>query len=546
VSQAREPVRRPEAKAESVEDLVAAVVRGEVRIPVFQRGLAWTATNVVELFDSIYRGFPIGSLLFRRGPAQAGPLKIGPLEVFGQEMSNALWVVDGQQRLTSLAAALARPPSAVREDGDVYVISFDAANQKFHATKPAELVPETSVPLSVLLDAGQLSEWMFGWSHGRDPALRMGVFEAGRRLREYRVPVYIIDTDDENVLREIFFRVNHAGKPLNWAEVHDALHGHRGQEPSTVTALKDQLSTLGMGRLDDEQHLYPALMAFCGVDMSQSFGDHLRGTPERFTGVVAEAAPSLRKALSFLRTRAEIPHLTLLPYSAPLVILTRFFKEHPEPNLRTQTLLVRWIWRSFMKLVFDDRAAIASGLALISEDEEASAQRLLGQEEGGFSSPGHLPMRFDALDSHSKIWFLSLWSLRPLQLSPGREGTHHPIDLGEVLEASDQGSRPLLARGVIPNETTVANRILLSGQGSAEREVESFIQRVGPEHPVLVSHAISKKCALALRDRDWELALMEREQSLFEVLSDFSGRLAEWGHSDRPSIDYLLAQSSGE
>jgi Protein of unknown function DUF262 len=544
VSQARELVRRPEAKAESVEDLVAAVVRGEVRIPVFQRGLAWTATNVVELFDSIYRGFPIGSLLFRRGPAKAGPLKIGPLEVFGQEMSNALWVVDGQQRLTSLAAALGRSTMTSGKQ-DVYTISFDAAGQRFFAAEERNPPVDTLVPLSILLDAGQLSEWMFSWTHGRDPQLRAAVFEAGRRLREYRVPVYIINTDDENVLREIFFRVNHSGRPLNWTEVHDAFHGHRGEEPSTLAALSSQLSELGMGKLDGEQHLFPALIAFCGLDTTRSFGDHLRGTPERFAGVAAEAAPALRKALSFLRMRAEIPHVALLPYAAPLVVLTRFFKEHPEPHSRTLTLLVRWIWRSFMNAQFDDSAAITDGLASISTDEEGSVQQLLSYK-GAISEPENLPTHFDTLTSHAKIWFLGLCSLRPLQLSANREGVHLPVDLPAILEASNKGSRSLWSPNALSNGRTVANRLLLPGQGSTHAELEEFIKRHGSAHPVLASHAINADCALAISDGDFEIALMAREQSVFEALSDLSDRLAEWGHNDRPSIDYLVAQMGKE
>ena len=118
-----EIVRRPEARTESIEDLVAAVLRGEVRIPVFQRGLEWQTRHVLELFDSIYRGFPIGSLLLRRAPAAAGPVKIGPVAVFGTETDHALWVIDGQQRLTSLVSGLGRPQPPVRTPDDPYVVT---------------------------------------------------------------------------------------------------------------------------------------------------------------------------------------------------------------------------------------------------------------------------------------------------------------------------------------------------------------------------------------------------------------------------------------
>ena len=97
-----------EAEALRVEDLVAAVQSGNVRIPRFQRGLKWGAQDVVNLFDSVYNGYPIGSLLLRRGPAPAERLQLGPLTIDGPETQSALWVIDGQQRLTALAAGLSR------------------------------------------------------------------------------------------------------------------------------------------------------------------------------------------------------------------------------------------------------------------------------------------------------------------------------------------------------------------------------------------------------------------------------------------------------
>jgi uncharacterized protein with ParB-like and HNH nuclease domain len=55
-----------EADTETVEDLVGLVRRGLVRVPSFQRGLKWESKDVIALFDSVYRGFPIGALLLRK------------------------------------------------------------------------------------------------------------------------------------------------------------------------------------------------------------------------------------------------------------------------------------------------------------------------------------------------------------------------------------------------------------------------------------------------------------------------------------------------
>jgi len=245
--------RRPDARAESVEDIVQRVLRGEVRIPRFQRPLKWQALDVVDLFDSVYRGYPIGSLLLRQAPGPAGPLQIGPLSVFGAETDHALWVVDGQQRLTSLAVGLGRPPLDAHDTQprDPFVVYFDPRAQQFHAPPTRGQVPLAWVPVSRLLDAAALGEWIVeSWDHGNDPALRRIVFEAGKRLREYRVPYYVIETPDEEVAKTIFDRVNSKGRPLDREDVFNALFGNQRARPATLRELSEELAKVGMGAPD--------------------------------------------------------------------------------------------------------------------------------------------------------------------------------------------------------------------------------------------------------------------------------------------------------
>ena len=77
---------------------------GRVRIPKFQRPLRWDAKDVLSLLDSVYRGYPIGTLLFWRRPAEADPIVHGTVSIAAPAVTDALWVVDGQQRIISLIA----------------------------------------------------------------------------------------------------------------------------------------------------------------------------------------------------------------------------------------------------------------------------------------------------------------------------------------------------------------------------------------------------------------------------------------------------------
>ena len=84
--------------ATKISTILDEIDNGSIALPVFQRGYVWARKQVSELFDSLYKGYPVGSLLIwktsspkvqTRGeiPAPATPRQI---------------LLDGQQRMTSL------------------------------------------------------------------------------------------------------------------------------------------------------------------------------------------------------------------------------------------------------------------------------------------------------------------------------------------------------------------------------------------------------------------------------------------------------------
>ena len=99
-------VTKPRVDRTRPTELVEWALTGRIRIPHFQRPFRWEKDDIRQLFDSIFRGYPIGALLMWRRPASAGPLEIGPLVIDATETPDALWVIDGQQRITSLVGAL--------------------------------------------------------------------------------------------------------------------------------------------------------------------------------------------------------------------------------------------------------------------------------------------------------------------------------------------------------------------------------------------------------------------------------------------------------
>jgi hypothetical protein len=86
-----------------VDGLLNYIAHGDIALPEIQRPFVWTPTKVRELFDSMYRGFPVGSLMLWVTPDATSTKAIGLGE---KQRPASLLVVDGQQRLTSLYAVL--------------------------------------------------------------------------------------------------------------------------------------------------------------------------------------------------------------------------------------------------------------------------------------------------------------------------------------------------------------------------------------------------------------------------------------------------------
>jgi uncharacterized protein with ParB-like and HNH nuclease domain len=94
------------AKAEAtVEELVGMIERGELRLPEMQRQYVWRSTRVRDLFDSLYRGYPSGAILVWETDEPV-PLREFALAQQTSGFTSTRLLLDGQQRLTSLSAAI--------------------------------------------------------------------------------------------------------------------------------------------------------------------------------------------------------------------------------------------------------------------------------------------------------------------------------------------------------------------------------------------------------------------------------------------------------
>src|SRR5438552_7898908 len=107
----------------SVGSLVAMIESGELQLPEIQRRYVWRGPRVRDLLDSLYRGYPSGTVLVWETDQEqpARDLAIAQAQsVFTQKL-----LLDGQQRLTSLSAVIRGEPIKVRNRKREIQIAFN-------------------------------------------------------------------------------------------------------------------------------------------------------------------------------------------------------------------------------------------------------------------------------------------------------------------------------------------------------------------------------------------------------------------------------------
>lgn len=98
----------------TVQELVNKVLHGELALPEMQRRYVWPATRVRDLLDSLYRGYPSGTILVWETDEEIVTREIAVKATKSPTTSQRQLLLDGQQRITSLAAVLNGQPVQVR------------------------------------------------------------------------------------------------------------------------------------------------------------------------------------------------------------------------------------------------------------------------------------------------------------------------------------------------------------------------------------------------------------------------------------------------
>jgi hypothetical protein len=470
-------------------------------------------------------------------------------------MDQALWVVDGQQRITSLANAL-HPDGRRRPD---FAISYDLTEKQFISTP--DLPDPTIIPLHVLFDLDALLVW-FAENGAEIKELFAEARRVAKKLQEFKVPAYLVQQNDENILKDIFDRMNNYGKRLSRAEIFSALFsgaeaGH--SERLNINRISEHVSAeTGFGTIDNDTILR-AILARRGPDPTREirieFDDSVRRSGVEFPGEDAETAyeegeKALLAAVRFLQQSAGVPHISMLTYRFLLISLARFFAHFPHPEEQTITLLRRVFWRVSIAGPTVHKGSLTEGGRLLCSrirpgDEWGSVKGMIAVVDSQPSAPS--PRRLRTNEAAGKIILCSWWALRPRSPITGDVYRQDELSslLAEQTTAAEALPRIFSRKRYKEQQLWAANRLFIPSASEPIDEIPSLLATKPSDitaktwSQVIASHSMTAESAALLADNKNVAFLEARDAEIQKNLLRFLENMTEWASEDTPPLDIL-------
>jgi hypothetical protein len=374
----------------SVRELVDKVQRGELALPEMQRRYIWPATRVRDLLDSLYRGYPSGTILVWETDEDIKDRELAIVPTRTPTTSQKQLLLDGQQRITSLSAILSGNPVRVRNRSKPIDILFNLEHPEGPPTQVTE-VDENDFPADIeeLEDeeSGELDIqeelrkrtfvvaskalkndplWVPVSDIFRKPESQIlksiGVSSEDKRWDKYSERLqklkkiadylYVMQILDKKLsyeeVTEIFVRVNSLGIKLRGSDLALA------QITSRWNGFTDVLEKFAKEFHEDEDYVLetglPVRMLVVFATHQSRFRTTGKLSREKLQESWESASNGLRFAVNFLRSNANIDRLSHI--SSPFLLIPIGFhavNNNEKLSSAEERKLLRWFYLAHMR-----------------------------------------------------------------------------------------------------------------------------------------------------------------------------------------------------
>lgn len=336
----------PEPQSLPFSSLLNDIDKGIIKIPQFQRDFVWSKEKSAKLLDSVVKGYPIGTFILWKTKEELRALRnIGGLELPRTPKGDFIqYVIDGQQRLTSLFASL-KGLKIQREDheedySEFYVDLIAKEDEQIVLTDRDDSDHHKVIKLVDLL-------------HGKlkiltsyPEALQDRIQQYKDRLNAYQFSAVLIKEAPIEVATEIFTRLNVGGKPLTVFEIMVAKTFDPKRDfdlAQKYDELISDLETVDYGTMPESVVLQTVSILLVKECQKK---DILKLTRKKVIDIWPEAVDAIKNAVDYFRNYYRIPVSYLMPYPNLIVPFSYYFyKKKDKPTGDRQEFLEDFFWR---------------------------------------------------------------------------------------------------------------------------------------------------------------------------------------------------------
>ncbi len=335
--------RDPKPEIYRLEELAIFVKNGEIKLPKFQRPFVWKPLDMLKLLDSIYKGYPIGSLLLWNSSQRLkSERNIAGLDISDETIHYPTnYLLDGQQRLTTLCGALFWDGV---DTTSVWNIHFDLDSESFlHAKNGAS---SSTFPLNKLIDTGEfIRQCMKFASLDANKIYTERAEKLLRTIKDYKVAVVKIGDMSIEEVAPIFERINSTGRKLTIVDLMMAATWSNGFDLSyQIDSIISSCENEGFNGLT-ETFVLRSIAASAGLGINKDDIQKLRYCD---THELNSAAISTRTAIdlavSWVKHYLSIKDFSYIPYALFFTYLVEVFRINQNPTLEMNEEIKSWFW----------------------------------------------------------------------------------------------------------------------------------------------------------------------------------------------------------
>lgn len=528
-----------------LDHLLREVAWGGVRIPRFQRPFVWKSSDIIELFDSVYRGYSIGSLLLWETDADLPSHdKIGPISL-PTRPKNVLYVLDGHQRLAALFGCLFLPASSQEKEWQVW---FNLEEKKFRYVSRNK--PDTRLfPLRAILKTTDFLNVARQIEAAQPSKKEEFIEEAERlasRIKNYPISFNRIIGGDIDRAVNIFSRLNKAGTPISTDHMVSALtyQAEKLNLSQKIDDILEDLTPYGFGKLE-RSIVFQVVKLTLGLDIRQTDSDKVaaflkKEAPERVDFILSDTQRAIVAATRFLKEDIGVVTPHLLPYAYQYLALSHFFYLCQKPNEQQRNLLQRWFWLTsfsawFTGATYTEVSKVMTEIADIARGRKTAFTEVSSEEPAKA-----FPTSFNIRSTRVRTVMILLLKQHPRH-------PHHPDQILDPIPLLSEGGfqrifplKKLKKRANHKAWDHIANRILLVG--TPEQSIQELLCAVEPDHRehILKSHAIPLEAYEDLVNENLEAFIEKRTAYLMQLEKEWMQRweiIPSNETTDSPLID---------